>query len=81
VIVTTIWVDRRVRTPNGTCAPLEDANGPLDPGDVVHVVETETGLLGGALVTAVDRELKFVYLSLAWDTLTAAYGYRGGAVI
>jgi hypothetical protein len=40
-------------------------------GDVVYVVEPESGLWGGALVMSLDEERRLVYLSLAWNTLSA----------
>ncbi|HEX4395427.1 MAG TPA: hypothetical protein VH084_28435 [Mycobacterium sp.] len=72
----TSWVtiDNSRRTPNGTYADLSDCNGPIAIGDVVHVIERESCLTGGALVTGIDEE--FVYLSLAWHTLTDAYTNR-----
>lgn len=58
-----------MRTPNGAYAPLGDVDGPIDVGQVVNVRVPEDHLTGGALVTSIDYELGFVYLSLAWDTL------------
>lgn len=65
------WVDisPSMRTPNGVYAPLEDVEGPIDVGQVVKVRVPEGHLTGGGLVTSIDYELGFVYLSLAWDTL------------
>jgi hypothetical protein len=73
--VTTSWVtiDNSQRTPKGTYAGLEDCRGPIEVGDVVTVIERKSRLIGGALVTGIDEE--FVYLSLAWHTLTNAYSH------
>lgn len=68
--VTTVEIDPNVRTPEGTLAGLGDCDGPVEPGQVVNVVDSESGMFGGALVTSVDRERRLVYLSLAWNTLT-----------
>lgn len=68
-MTTTVEIDLNVCTQYGTFAGLEDCSGPVEVGDVVHVVEPESGAYGGALVTAVDHERRLVYLSLAWNTL------------
>lgn len=71
----TVEIDLNVRTRSGTFAGLEDVRGgPIEVGQVVHVIEPETGVFGGALVTSIDEERRLVYLSLAWNTLTAPYG-------
>lgn len=70
----TVEIDLNVRIPNGTFAGFEDVrDGPVEVGQVVHVVEPESGLHGGALVTSIDEERQLVYLSLAWNTLTFSY--------
>lgn len=74
--MTTIVIDLNVRTPNGTYAGFEDANGPVEVGDVVNVVERESGMFGGALVTGVDENLRLIYLSVAWGTLTPSWTPR-----
>lgn len=63
---TWIDIDRSLRTPRGTYAPLENVRGPIEMGQVVHV-RTAAGEIGGALVTGLDDD--HVYLSLAWHTL------------
>jgi hypothetical protein len=67
---TTVEIDPNVRTPEGTFSGLEDCNGPVEVGDIVNVLEPESGLFGGALVTSIDLETRLVYLSVAWNTLT-----------
>jgi hypothetical protein len=69
-----IWVriDSSRRTPNGTYADVADCyGGGIEIGDVVNVIERESRMTGAALVTGMDDD--FVYLSLAWHTLTNAY--------
>lgn len=69
--IPTVEIDLNVRTPNGTYAGMEDVrNGPVEVGQVVNVIESESGLWGGALVTSIDEELRLVYLSVAWATLS-----------
>lgn len=63
-----VTIDSSRRTPEGTYADLSDCRGPIEMGDVVNVIERESRLIGGALVTGIDDE--FVYLSLAWHTLS-----------
>lgn len=77
-MTTTVVIDSNVRTPNGTFTGMEDCDGPVSPGGVVNVVEPESGLFGGALVTAVDEEKQLVFLSVAWNTLTV-HPFRAGA--
>jgi hypothetical protein len=69
-----VTIDKSRRTPDGTYADLADCHGGIVVGDVVNVIERTSRLIGGALVTAIDDE--FVYLSLAWHTLTDAYSNR-----
>lgn len=68
-------VDRTFATPEGCFAPLTDVRGPIEVGDVVNVQEKRSRKTGGALVVGIDEEN--VYLSLAWNTLTDAYGEAG----
>jgi hypothetical protein len=75
-VTTWVTIDNSRRTPNGTYADLADCyGGGIEVGDVVHVIERKSRRIGGALVTGIDEE--FVYLSLAWHTLTDAYSRRG----
>jgi hypothetical protein len=75
-MTTTVEIDLNVRTANGTFAGLEDCNGPVEVGDVVNVLEPESGAYGGALVTSIDHEHRLVYLSLAWNTLQFPVDYH-----
>lgn len=68
--MTTVEIDLNVRTAYGTFSGLEDCDGPVAIGDVVNVLEPESGAFGGALVTGIDEKTRIVYLSLAWNTLT-----------
>lgn len=68
-----VEIDLNVRTASGTFVGFEDCSEPVEVGDVVHVVEPESGVWGGALVTAIDEERQLVYLSLAWNQLTAPF--------
>jgi hypothetical protein len=61
-MTTTVEISRSMRTPEGAYAGLEHCDGPVESGDVVNVVEP-----------GVDHELRLVYLSVAWGTLTRAY--------
>lgn len=69
-MTTTVEIDLNVRTAYGTFSGLEDCDGPVEVGDVVNVLEPESGAFGGALVTGIDEKTRIVYLSLAWNTLT-----------
>lgn len=64
-------IDLNVRTRTGTYTGMEDITGDYDVGDVIYVVEPESGLWGNGLVTSIDHTTQLVYISLAWNTLSA----------
>lgn len=70
----TVEIDLNCRIGRGmTFTGIEDASGPVEPGDVVHVHAIETDLRGAAHVVDVDHEKGLIYLSIAWNQLSDAY--------
>jgi hypothetical protein len=68
--IVTVKIDLNVRVrKNLTFSGLEDCSGPVAAGDLVHVVEPESGIHGDALVSEVDEELQLVYLLVPWGKL------------
>jgi hypothetical protein len=63
---TWVDIDRSLRTPRGTYAPLENVRGPIEMGQVVNL-RTADGAYAAGLVTGLDSD--HVYISLAWHTL------------
>ncbi|HEY5834925.1 hypothetical protein [Streptomyces sp.] len=66
-----VEIDPNIRAPLGgyTRARLEDADGPLTPGQDVTVYESESGLTGPGRVTRIDRTNQLVYLAVDWWAL------------
>lgn len=68
--MTRVEIDLNVRMRGDwTFSGLEDANGPVEVGDVVEVYETESGLAGLGRVEEVDMVSRLVYLSVDWSAL------------
>lgn len=68
--MTRVEIDLNVRARGDwTFSGLEDADGPVEVGDVVEVYETESGLAGLGRVEEVDMVSRLVYLSVDWSAL------------
>jgi hypothetical protein len=68
--VTRVEIDLNVRVRgNWTFSGLEDADGPVEVGDIVEVYEVESGLVGPGRVEEVDEASHLIYLSVDWDAL------------
>jgi hypothetical protein len=64
-----IAVDLNVRVRgNQTYTSLDDADGPVAPGDKVLAVEPETGIMADATVADVFEEHRLVYLDVDWHS-------------
>lgn len=63
-------IDLNCRTRNGTFTGMEDITGDYEVGDIIYVVEPETGIWGNGQVTSIDEETRLVYISLAWPSLS-----------
>ena len=86
--MTRVEIDPNVRTRgNWTFSGLEDADGPVTVGEIVHVFEPESGLEGSGRVEDVDEARRVIFLSVDWASLSippaalsvqdlAAYGIR-----
>lgn len=70
--MTEIEIDLNVRVRgNWTFVGFEDVSGALPSvGDSVRVHESESGLKGAAIVTAIDREREILYLAVNWRELS-----------
>ena len=68
--VTTVHIDQAVRISDAlSMVWLQDCLGPVEPGDVVRVVDLDTGAYGGAQVYWVNEKHHVVYLSVGELTL------------
>lgn len=68
---TRVAIDPNIRIRgNSTYAGFEDVDGPIAVGEMVEVIESESGLVGQGKVTEIDGERKLVYLSVDWASLT-----------
>ena len=68
--VTTVEIDLNVRIGLWvTFVGLDDCDGPVESGQVVNVVESESGIHGDGMVMDVDHDKQLVYLSVAWKAL------------
>jgi hypothetical protein len=67
---TTVHIDKAVRVNDAlSMVWLSDCHGPVEPGDVVRVVDLDTGAYGGAQVYWVNEKHHVVYLSVGELTL------------
>ena len=67
---TTVHIDRAVRVNDAlSMVWLQDCLGPVEPGDVVRVVDLDTGAYGGGQVYWVNEKHHVVYLSVGELTL------------
>ena len=67
---TTVHIDKAVRINDQLhMVWLQDCDGPVEPGDVVHVRDLDTGAYGGARIYWVNEKHRLVYLSLGKLTL------------
>jgi hypothetical protein len=75
--VTRVEIDLNVRVRgNWTFSGLEDADGPVEVGDIVEVYEVESGLVGPGRVEEVDEASHLIYLSVDWDALAGTASAR-----
>jgi len=65
-----VEIDLNVRVRgNWTFTGIEDADGPVTVGDIVRVVEPESGLEGSGRVEEVDAERRLIFLSVDWASI------------
>lgn len=65
-----VEIDLNVRVKgNLTFTGVEDADGPVRPGDIVHVFESESGLEGTGRVESIDEDRRLIYLAVDWGGL------------
>lgn len=65
-----VEIDLNVRVRgNWTFTGLEDADGPIYPGQRVRVFEPESGLQGPGRVEEIDSERRLLFLSVDWSLL------------
>lgn len=68
--MTRVEIDLNVRVRgNWTYTGLEDADGPVEVGDIVQVFEPESGLEGHGRVEEVDEARQLIYLSVDWASV------------
>lgn len=68
--MTRVEIDLNVRVRgNWTFTGLEDADGPVEVGDIVQVFEPESGLEGHGRVEEVDEARQLIYLSVDWASV------------
>lgn len=71
--MTSVEIDPNVRVRgNQTRVGLEDADGPLEVGMDVVVLESESGLSGPGRVLEVDAARGLAFLEVEWAALRAA---------
>lgn len=61
-----------------TLVGIEDCDGPVAVGQLVRLLEQESGIHGFGEVTDVDREKRLVYLSVPWQDLQLPEGKDHG---
>lgn len=67
---TRVEVDLNVRANGGQArVGFEDADGPLQPGQVVEVFESESGLTGVGTVTAINTSTRLAWIAVDWPKL------------